>query len=56
MRWHGATPAEAFEQVALAFMGVIVDTSSVSRLKMIRICCDASDAELLLVDWLNALA
>lgn len=55
VRGQGATQAEAFEQAALALTAVVAEPSSVSPLEAMRICCDAPDAELLLVDWLNAL-
>ena len=46
--------AQAFEQAALALTAVITDVSTVPQ-EMISLSCDAPDAELLLVDWLNAL-
>ena len=55
VRGLGATPAEAFEQAALALTAVIADPAAVAHEEMIRISCDAPDVELLLVDWLNAL-
>ncbi len=55
VRGLGATMAEAFEQTALALTAVIADPTDVAPSEMIRISCDAPDAELLLVDWLNAL-
>jgi SHS2 domain-containing protein len=55
VRGLGATPAEAFEQAALALTAVIAEPADVAPLEMIRISCDAPDAELLLADWLNAL-
>ncbi len=55
VRGQGATQAEAFEQAALALTAVVAEQSSVSPLEAMRICCDAPDPELLLVDWLNAL-
>ena len=55
VRGLGATPAEAFEQAALALTAVIAEPADVVPLEMIRISCDAPDAELLLADWLNAL-
>lgn len=55
VRGQGATLEQAFEQAALALTAVIVDPASVAPLDMIRISCDAPDAELLLADWLNAL-
>ncbi|MFA6970500.1 MAG: archease [Gallionella sp.] len=55
VRGRGATQADAFEQAALALTAVVVDPAEVAPLSMIRIDCDAPDAELLLADWLNAL-
>ncbi len=55
IRGFGATPAEAFEQTALALTAVITDPASVAPREMVNFFCEASDAELLLVDWLNAL-
>ncbi|MDO8206699.1 MAG: archease [Gallionella sp.] len=55
VRGLGATMAEAFEQAALALTAVVTDPADVAHPDMIRICCDAPDAELLLADWLNAL-
>jgi len=55
VRGLGATPAEAFEQAALALTAVITDPAAVSPKNMIELSCAAPDAELLLVDWLNVL-
>ncbi len=55
VRGLGATLAEAFEQAALALTAVIADPSEVAPRDMIRLSCEAPDAELLLVDWLNRL-
>ena len=55
VRGIGVTKAEAFEQAALAMTAVITDPSSVEARDMVRIDCEASDDELLLVDWLNSL-
>ena len=55
VRGLGATLAQAFEQAALALTAVITDLADVSPREMIRLSCDAPDAELLLVDWLNVL-
>ncbi len=55
VRGLGETPAQAFEQAALALTAVITDLAIVAPKEMIRICCVAPDVELLLVDWLNAL-
>ncbi|HET7831502.1 MAG TPA: archease [Gallionella sp.] len=55
IRGFGATPAEAFEQTALALTAVITDPALVAPGEMINLSCGAPDIELLLVDWLNAL-
>lgn len=55
VRGLGATPAEAFEQAALALTAVITDPSTVTSREAIQLSCEAPDAELLLVDWLNQL-
>ncbi len=55
VRGVGRTPAEAFEQAALALTAVITDPESVKPVKKVPIACAAPDLELLLADWLNAL-
>ena len=50
----GATPAEAFEQAALAMTAVITDPATVHPDGAVEVACIAPDRELLLVDWLNA--
>jgi len=50
----GATPAEAFEQAALAVTALITDVPVVAR-EAVAIHCRAPSLELLFVDWLNAL-
>lgn len=55
VRGFGMTKAQAFEQAALALTAVITDPASVVPREMVRINCEAADAELLLVDWLNQL-
>lgn len=55
VRGLGATLAEAFEQTAMALTAVIVDPATVAPKEAIRLSCEAPDAELLLVDWLNLL-
>ena len=55
VRGLGATLAEAFEQAALALTAVITDPADVAPGEMLRLSCEAPDAELLLVDWLNLL-
>ena len=55
VRGLGATLEEAFAQAALALTAVIADPADVAPKEMIRLSCEAPDAELLLVDWLNVL-
>jgi SHS2 domain-containing protein len=50
----GATPAEAFEQAALAVTALITDAPIELR-EAVTIHCGAPSLELLLLDWLNAL-
>lgn len=51
----GATPAEAFEQAALALTAIICDPARVRPELAVAIDCEEPDLELLFVDWLNAL-
>src|SRR5512135_592372 len=55
VRGWGTTLEQAFEQTALALTAVIVDPATVVPKEAIQLSCEAPDAELLLVDWLNAL-
>jgi SHS2 domain-containing protein len=55
VRGIGASLAEAFEQAALALTAVITDPASVRPDEVVVVSCEASDAELLLAEWLNAL-
>ena len=55
VRGTGATLAEAFAGAATALMAAICDPASVDGRKAVAIECAAPDAELLLVDWLNAI-
>lgn len=55
VRGFGATPAQAFEQAALAMTAVITDPAGVQARDSVEVSCEAPDLELLLVDWLNAL-
>jgi SHS2 domain-containing protein len=54
IRGYGSTPAEAFEQAALALTGVITDPEHVDSSEKVEVHCEVDDLELLLVDWLNA--
>ncbi|MFQ5938355.1 MAG: archease, partial [Acidiferrobacterales bacterium] len=55
VRGFGATKDAAFEQAAVALTAVITNPGNVANHVEIEISCEASDDELLLVDWLNAL-
>ena len=55
LRGHGATQAQAFEQAAMALTAVVTDPASVTPAQVVELACEAPDAELLLVDFLNAL-
>ncbi len=55
IRGVGRTPAEAFEQAALAMTAVILEPARVAQRDCVDIQVEAPDLELLLVDWLNAI-
>jgi SHS2 domain-containing protein len=55
VRGLGATLDEAFEQAALALTAVVADPASIEPKSAVAVRCEAPDAEMLLVDWLNAL-
>lgn len=55
VRGIGATKEAAFEQAGSALTAVITEPKSVAPVQAVSITCEASDDELLLVDWLNAL-
>ena len=55
IRGWGGTPEEAFVGGAKAMMGVMFDTSTVERKKVIEVECSADDLGALFVEWLNAL-
>jgi SHS2 domain-containing protein len=46
---------QLYEQAAMAMTAAITDIAGVVPKTRIQLSCDAPDAELLLVDWLNAL-
>ena len=54
VRGFGATCAEAFEQAAVA-LTAIVTHAEVKELVSMEVTCEASDLELLFVDWLNTI-
>ena len=55
VRGWGGTLAQAFEQAALALTAVVTDLALVRPSTVVQFACEAPDAELLLVDWLNEL-
>ena len=55
VRGVAASLEGAFEQAALALTAIIADPASLEADEAVEIACEAPDAELLLVDWLNAL-
>ena len=55
VRGIGSTKQAAFEAAALALTAVVTDPKSVAPTQEVSIFAEASDDELLLVDWLNAL-
>ena len=54
IRGIGQDKQEAFEQAATALTGVLIDPKSIAARQRVEILCTASDIELLLVEWLNA--
>jgi beta-phosphoglucomutase family hydrolase len=54
VRGYGPTMAVAFEQAALAMTAVVTDPAGIALRESVSIACEAPSAELLLVDWLNA--
>lgn len=55
VRGYGHDIAEAFAQTALSMSAAIADPRCIEAREAISVECRAPDAELLLVDWLNAL-
>jgi tRNA nucleotidyltransferase (CCA-adding enzyme) len=55
VRGSAPTLAEAFEQAALAMTAVIIDPAEVAETHAVEIAVSASDREMLLVEWLDAL-
>ncbi len=55
VRGFGATPAQAFEQAALALVAAITDPALVQPLEIVEIEREAPSLDLLFLDWLNAL-
>lgn len=55
VRGFGPSKAAAFEQAALALVAVITDPGRVVPRATVPIACEATDDELLLAAWLNAI-
>jgi SHS2 domain-containing protein len=54
LRGYGPSIEVAFEQAALALTGIVTD-AGVAATTRVEVACEASDIELLLVEWLNAI-
>ena len=54
LRGFGKTPAEAFEQAALALTAVVTH-AEIAPATEVEVSCEAPDLELLFVEWLNAI-
>jgi len=55
VRGLGRTREQAFEQAALALAAVVAEPARIREAESVELSCAAPDAELLLVDFLNAL-
>ena len=55
VRGLGRSREEAFAQAAQALTAVVTDPARVEARESVRVSCQASDDEMLLVDWLNAI-
>jgi SHS2 domain-containing protein len=55
VRGTGPTLEAAFEQAARALFAVVTDLAEIKPLSLVTVVCDAPNAPMLLVDWLNAL-
>lgn len=55
LRGVGASLAEAFEQAATALTAVVCDPGLVRCVETVEVRCEAPEADMLLVKWLNAL-
>ena len=54
LRGFGTSIEVAFEQAALALTGIVTD-AEIAATTRVEVACQASDIELLLVEWLNAI-
>ena len=55
VRGRAESVEAAFEEAAAALTAVVCDIGTVEGKEAVEIECGAADAELLLVDWLNAI-
>lgn len=55
VRGIGRTKEDAFQEIAVALTAVVADPQTVAPAESVSLRCEASDDELLVVDWLNAL-
>jgi SHS2 domain-containing protein len=55
IRGHGATPAAAFAQCALALTAIITDPAAVAPRESFTLACDAPEPDTLLLNFLDAL-
>lgn len=55
IRGIGSSVEQAFEQAALAMTAVMTDIASVEPALAVPIACEAEDAELLFLSWINEL-
>jgi SHS2 domain-containing protein len=55
VRGLGRSRDEAFAQAALALTAVVTDLACVKARESVRVVCQATDDEMLLVEWLNAI-
>jgi tRNA nucleotidyltransferase (CCA-adding enzyme) len=54
VRGIGASEEDAFEQAALALTALVTDPARVQHMEAVKIKCEPSRDDMLLVDWLNA--
>jgi tRNA nucleotidyltransferase (CCA-adding enzyme) len=54
IRGCGISPAEAFENAALALTAIVTEPTGIQAISPVEIRCEAPDLSFLLVDWLNA--
>jgi SHS2 domain-containing protein len=55
VRGYGVSPAEAFEQAALALTAIVTDPAGVRPQRSVAFRCEAAELELLFYDFLNEL-